>query len=483
MKRIKILTLLFILVFGTRCGKDFLEKPPLNEITAASFWLTESDAVLGLTAVYDALQMQSGYRLGTIMFGDIAGDDMTCFDINWYVKTDAFTFNADDAEMKNSWRAWYSGISRANSVIKRVPDIAMDESLKARLVNEAKFLRALDYFNLVTIWGEVPLVTTEMDNTELLALKRESQENIWAQIETDLKDAEALPSEYPASDLGRATSGAAKALLARSYLYQKKYDLAASKAKEVIDGGVYDLHDEYTKNFQTAYENKGESIFEVQFTTGTGGWGNNEGNFAPSFSGPGGGGFVPTGSWGIIIPEASVKTTYEPGDARRAVNIFEEGSVYNNLQYDPTWSPSGVSFAKLIAGDPPSSSENIIDGERNMPVIRYAEVLLIYAEALNEQGLTDEALPYLNRIRERADLDPLDNLNQVQFRDALLQERRIEFFGEGHRFFDLRRMGKSMEFIHDKAGKNNYSEPKNLYFPIPQVERDLNSNLTQNTGY
>jgi hypothetical protein len=427
--------------------------------------------------------MQSGYRLGTIMFGDIAADDMTCFDINWYVKTDAFTFNADDTEMKNSWRAWYSGIARANSLIKRVPEIAMDETLKARLINEAKFLRALNYFNLVTIWGEVPLITTELNNTELLELRRESQETIWAQIESDLKEAEALPSTYPDSDLGRATSGAAKSLLARSYLYQKKFDQAAAKAKEVIDGGVYSLHDKYIKNFQTAFENRVESIFEVQFTPGTGGWGNNEGNFAPAFSGPGGGGFVPAGSWGIIIPEASVKDTYEPGDDRRAVNIFEEGSVYAGMQYDPSWSPSGISYAKLIAGDPPSASDNIIDAERNMVVIRYAEVLLIYAEALNEQGLTDQALPYLNMIRERADLDPLEGLNQAQFRDAVLQERRIEFFGEGHRFFDLRRMGKSMEFIHDKAGKENYSEPKNLYFPIPQVERDLNKNLTQNTGY
>ncbi len=165
------------------------------------------------------------------------------------------------------------------------------------------------------------------------------------------------------------------------------------------------------------------------------------------------------------------------------MNIFEFGSVYNSTPYDSTWSPTGINLAKYIVGDPPVSTEGPIDAERNTPVIRYAEVLLTYAEAFNETGQTAAAEPYLNKVRNRAGLGNLTGLSQDAFRDAVLQERRIEFFGEGHRFFDLRRTGKADKFIRAIAGKSNYIEPKNLYFPVPQQDRDLNSGLSQNAGY
>jgi hypothetical protein len=291
-----------------------------------------------------------------------------------------------------------------------------------------------------------------------------------------------LPAQYGSADLGRATKGAAKAFLARTYLYQGKFQQAADKAKEVIDMNVYALHDEYIKNFQSSYENGMESVFEVQFVPGTGGWGNNEGNWIPQFTGPPGP-YVPSGAYGIVVPEASAASIYETNDKRRAVNIFEAGSVYNGIPYDPSWSPTGVSLAKYVVGDPPVTSEGAIDANRNTPVIRYAEVLLIYAEALNETDQTSAAEPYLNEVRERANLTPLTGLTKDQFRDAVMQENRVEFFGEGHRFFDLRRTGKADEYIRVKAGKGNYAEPKNLYAPIPQRDRDLNPVLSQNPGY
>lgn len=484
MKKLFVLKALILILVICGCKKEFLINPPLNEITAASFWKTEADALLGLNAVYDALQIDRGYRLGAIMLGDIAADDMTCFDTEWFVKLDQFTFNSNEDQLLGSWRAWYSGISRANSVLKYVPDIEMNTEIRDRIVNEAKFLRGVCYFNIVNIWGAAPLITSELSNEQLLSLKREPVESIWSQIEQDFTDAEALPLKYGDADLGRATKGAAKAFLARSFLYQKKFQQAADKAKEVIDLGVYDLFDEYIENYQTASENGIESIFEVQFVPGTGGWGNNEGNWLVSYSAPGGvPEYVPSGGWGIIVPEATAGQAYEAGDKRRKVNLFESGSVYNNVPYDPAWSPSGVNFAKYIIGDPPSDKDAIIDAERNTPVIRYSEVLLIYAEALNEIDQTGNAFPYLNIVRERAGLPDLSGLSKDAFRDAILQERRIEFFGEGQRFFDLRRMGKSNEFIKVKAGKVNYSEPKNLYFPLPQTDLDLNSNLTQNPDY
>ncbi len=473
-----------VLFLGTlmACGQDFLTRPPLNQISDNSFWKTEQDATEGVTAIYDALQTDLGYRLGMLVFGDVAGDDMNSFDANWFVQYDNFTVNAADPQVLRAWRAWWAGVTRANIVLAHVPAIQMDNDLKTRLLNEAKFLRGVCYFNMVTIWGDVPLILTELNQAELNSVTRQSKDLIWAQVERDFTEAEALPLQYPATDAGRATKGAAKAFLARSYLYQGKYQQAAAKAKEVIDLNVYDLHDEYIKNFQTAFENGIESVFEVEFVPGTGGWGNNEGNWAPEFTGPPGN-YVPAGGYGIIVPEASHKKAYEPNDKRRSVNIFEFGSVYNSTPYDSTWSPTGINLAKYIVGDPPVSTEGPIDAERNTPVIRYAEVLLTYAEALNETGQTAAAEPYLNKVRNRAGLGNLTGLSQDAFRDAVLQERRIEFFGEGHRFFDLRRTGKADKFIRAIAGKSNYIEPKNLYFPVPQQDRDLNSGLSQNAGY
>lgn len=482
MKKIYIITFVFLLSFFTKCSEDFLERPPLNQISAESFWKTEADAELAVNAIYDALQTDLGYRLGHLAFGDVAGDDMTSFDTEWFVPYDNFTVNASDKQITRAWRAWWAGIARANAALDHLPSMGIDEALKARLLNEAKFLRGVCYFNIVTIWGEAPLVTHELEQSEVLTLTRQPQEEIWAQIEKDFLEAEALPLQYTA-EVGRATKGAAKAFLARTYLYQKKFQEAADKAKEVIDLEIYDLQDAYIKNFQTAFENGIESIFEIQFIAGTGGWGNNEGNWVPSYTGPSGNSYVPSSAWAIIVPSATYPDIYEANDERRTVNLFEDGSVYNNTPFEPAWSPTGVMLAKYIVGDPPVSTEGQVDAERNMPIIRYAEVLLIYAEALNELGLTPDAEPYLNQVRERAGLEPKTGLNKDGFREAILLERRIELFGEGHRFFDLRRMGKLDEYVRVNAGKDNYTEPKNLYFPIPQGERDLNPGLNQNTGY
>ena len=483
MKKIYILTLVALLVFFTKCSDEFLVRPPLNQISEESFWKTENDAVLAVNAIYDALQTDMAYRLGSIMFGDIAGDDMTSFDTEWFVAYDNFTVNASDKQVKRAWRGWWAGIARANSVLDRVPAMQINEDAKARFLNEAKFLRGVCYFNIVTIWGDAPLILHELEQSAIDAVTRQPAEKVWEQVEKDFSEAEALPLQYPSSETGRVTRGAAKSFLARTYLYQGKFQQAADKAKEVIDLGIYHLHDAYVKNYQSAFENGVESIFEVQFVSGTGGWGSNEGNWTASYTGPAGTSYVPSGAWGIVIPEASHIGAYETNDKRRAVNIFEAGSVYNNKSFDPTWSKTGLNLAKYIVGDPPVSTEGAIDTERNMPIIRYAEILLIYAETLNETGKTAAAEPFLNEVRARAGLQPITGLGKDAFREAILKERRVELFGEGHRFFDLRRTGKLNEYVYVKAGKVNFTEPKNLYFPIPQEERDLNPGLKQNTGY
>jgi len=184
------------------------------------------------------------------------------------------------------------------------------------------------------------------------------------------------------------------------------------------------------------------------------------------------------------MPEKDEEKAYEQNDKRRAVNLFEAGSVYSGIPYNPTWSPnSGTHIAKFIVGDNIITTQGMVDAERNMPVIRYSEVLLIYAEALNELGQTAAAEPYINMVRERADLLPISGLSKEKFQDAILQERRIEFFGEGQRFFDLRRTGKSEQYIKVLRGKTNFDVNKHLYFPIPLSEIELNRNIVQNPNY
>ncbi|HTE34004.1 MAG TPA: RagB/SusD family nutrient uptake outer membrane protein [Chryseolinea sp.] len=232
-----------LLILTTKCGDDFLVRAPLNQITEENFWLTAEDATLAVNAIYDALQTDLGYRLGGLMLGDVAGDDMTCFDVEWFVPHDNFTVDATNKQILRAWRAWWAGIARANAVLDRVPAIAMDETLQQRLLNEAKFLRGVCYFNIVTIWGDAPLILHELEQAEILTVSRQPQSELWAQIEKDFLEAEALPLSHP-TELGRATKGAAKAFLSRTYLYQEKYQQAADKAKEVIDLGIYALHDQ-----------------------------------------------------------------------------------------------------------------------------------------------------------------------------------------------------------------------------------------------
>src|SRR5258708_5037758 len=144
------------------CGQDFLTRPPLNQISDNSFWKTERDATEGVTAIYDALQTDLGYRLGMLVFGDVVGDDMTSRDVNWFAQYDNFTLNASDPLILRAWRAWWAGVTRANTVLAHVPNIEMDNDLKTRLLNEAKFLRGVSYFNMVTIWGDWPLILTDL---------------------------------------------------------------------------------------------------------------------------------------------------------------------------------------------------------------------------------------------------------------------------------------------------------------------------------
>src|SRR5690606_10069208 len=332
---------------------------------------------------------------------------------------DDFTTLTNNGIISSMWNAHYKGILACNAVIDRIGAVAMDEALKARFVGEVKFLRALQYFNLVRTFGDIPLVTHEItDVQEGYSYDRRPVAEIYTQIISDLTDAEAtLPQAYGAADMGRATSGAATGLLAKVYLTLQQWEEAAAKAGEIINGGQYILLDDYAAIFNIGNKNHAESLFEIQYKKGGFGTGSPFNNrFAPRGSGA----LVSTigAGQGQNQPTADIADAYESADKRKAVSLAEgymNGDAFVPDRY----------ITKYL--DPNLFAAN--DADNNWPVLRYADILLTRAEALNEQGYVadGEAFDLLNAIRIRAGLAPKYSgtlPDQQAFRLAIEHERR-----------------------------------------------------------
>ena len=463
----KLLPLLLISLIFHAC--DFVEEEPKDFLSPANFYQTEADATAAVNAVYNHLAAGGYYSSGIWSLGDVTSDLLQPGEGagQGRIALQTYTYDPTLGVVNNLWREVYTSINRANTVIERVPLIDMNVETRERLVAEAKFLRALNYFDLVRVYGDVPLLVNETVSLENLEVSRTATASVYDQIVTDLQDAlAALPASYPSDETGRATLGAARTLLARVYLYTGEYGLAAQLAAAVLDMD-YSLEPDYADLWRVENENGPEHVFSVQFRAGVRGSG-----FMETFAVRGGSSPI-TGFSGVIVEESFLQS-FDPADTRRDVSIrtsytFQDGTT-------ETFEPHVWKFFDPNAGDP--SDTNV-----NWPVMRFAEVLLIYAEALNEAngGPTPEAYEAMNRVRDRAGLAALpDGLDQAAFREAVLQERAWELCFEGHRWFDLKRSGTLMEVITD------YGQPiqdKHLLFPIPLREMDTNPELEQNPGY
>ncbi|MFN4146141.1 MAG: RagB/SusD family nutrient uptake outer membrane protein [Runella sp.] len=474
-------TLLFSTLFTgllTGCNEQFVNLIPPTQITTASYYKSASDIAGGVTAAYGALQPTYNFMF---LFGDVTTD-------NTFTPQEAIGSGQGDYDLlpvltnqpqvANMWNNSYAIIGRANIVLSRMPSITMNEQLKSRYEGEMKFLRALSYFNLVRLFGAVPLTIAEIQTVdELYTFGRESVDNVYAQIIKDLTDAERLlPATYAAaSDRGRATNGAAKALLGKVFLTRKQYPQAAAKLKEVIDSGTYRLLPNYADVFAVSNVNNAEVVFSVQYTKGNIGEGSPFTNFFATHNTISGTSIVAVGEalgFSQITPD--LEAAFEAGDTRKATSV---GVVRNTNFYTRKYM------------DVPSGP---LDAGNHWMVIRYADVLLMYAEALNEQAQTTQALAFLNQIRQRAGLSARTNLSQAEMRLVLEQERRVELSMEGHRWFDLIRTDRLlpvMNAYHEKYGIRRgggvlrYEAFVSL-FPIPIVEITKNpSKITQNPGY
>jgi hypothetical protein len=478
MKKVIIAFLLISVFFS--CTS--LDETPDSILTSGQFYKTTEDAVAAVNGVYEAALNPGPIAMYNRLFNlaievqtddVIAGQRVTNVDVR---AMSSLTHATTNDRVDELWKEHYVAVNRASTAIDNITEMAnIDETRKTRLINEAKFLRGLLYFNLVRLWGEVPLVLHAPGSVdkETINVSRDPVETVYAQVIEDLTDAENLPdpNEYASVDAGRATGGAARALLAKVYLTRQEWRLAVQKSSEVINGSYgYDLFENFADVFDAATKNGKEHLFSAQCQGG-----NNKGNRMGSSC-------TPTGIPGIAAAgtdeiASGVYELYDEKDKRRAVTFFtdlvspRDGKTY-------TFEPH---FCKYFD---PAEISNPTESNRNIPVIRFAEVLLIYAEAVNEAEGTPTAEAYraINRVRERAGLDDLPaGLTQSQFREAVYTERRLELMFEFHRWFDLVRTKRLIPALQ-VAGKTNASE-RHYLLPVPQRERDLNPNLSQNPGW
>ena len=496
MKKTAILTLLLSLSIVWSCDESKLDLVNPNELSPETFFETSNQLRDATNAAYANLQTLGLYTriyffANDLMsqestgLGSLAGDLRQFIDHSW---------NASHGPIAQMWTTLYQGIHKANFVIEnasRVPEVAITDELRNHFEGEARFLRAYYYFELVSRWGEVPLLTNVATVPEGVPVS--STEEVYAAILADLQfgvDNMLSVGDLPADRLGAATRGAALALKGKVHLFREEWDMARQMF-EAVDQEGYVLVDEFFDNFTEESENNGESIFEVQFTTefgASGSWGAAGSGVAEttfrsqeySFTG-----------WRNVIPSETIMDEFEDDDPRFAFTFYSEGDLFNNGQ-DTVQSgvnvaderPNWRKYQRHYKEFPPCCESGI-----NFRVIRYADVLLMHAEALNELGDQAGAVALLNQVRARPSVDmPLYGTAEMDGRgfpvgtqdevfEAIQHERISELTGEQKRYMDLQRWGLTSTVVP------NYQAGVHERWPIPQVEIDANAELTQNPGY
>jgi len=503
-------------VATTSCvdNEDLTQIDPNND-AVDSFWKTDQDALEGVNAAYGSLLTDGTYMRSTPLLLDVKADDSRT-NSPWGSMYNVGHFNsnvADAAIYGWAYETYYQGIYRANQVLTNVPAIQFeDAALKNRILGQAYFLRGLFLFHAVNMFKNVPL-PTELD----VYYPQKTQAEGWAQVIADFKAAaELLPTSYngvsglDAGQKGRATKGAALGYLGKTYLFTKDFTNAKTTFKQVIDLGVYSLVSNYRDNFTTANENNSESLFEVQFSRDAGGvdlgWGG-----------------APAAGWGKTSARA---ITYAPRafgwtDVQPSWVLFNEfhdektktGDLDPRLDATIFYNKPGAKlygrdFATFYAASPGDLNDIFCrkyqnsDGEFadeydwrsgiNERLLRYADILLMYAECLNETGDTPGAYSYIQMVRNRVGLPDLatakPGMTQDQMREQIGHERFLEFPLEGHRFDDIRRWGwlqdaTKLAWLKSRDAEFNSYTAGREYFPIPQLEMDNNPGTVQNESY
>ncbi len=482
----KLLFTTCALTLGLLAGCNVLDKEPLNSIAPSNFFKTATDAEAALTAAYDGLQAKGCYAEVLPLIGEMPTDN--CFSFNNDVRAlDVINWNSSTGQVYDAYRDPYQAINRANAVIKYVPAIDMPGARRDQILGEARFIRGLCYFNLVKLYGAVPLrlEPTESGTPAAINLPRTAADAVYGQIVSDLTTAEGLMA---ATNPTRATKAAAQALLARVYLTQRQWPAARDAAGRVLAGNSATLSASFNNLFPA--DNRPESIFEVQYA------GNADGG--TFFTLP-----------DLLLPQPPATFSFQKFDIPTAELLAQP------TPGDQRWSFQGVvnagrNFASYVDAGPGSgndrgpfvykwrSNPNGFNSPDNYYVLRLADVLLMSAEASNEaSGPNPDALARLNQVRQRAALPALTSASpeaatKKTLRDEIDRQRRLELAFEGERWFDLLRYARhnqaepgahvitALDIIQRNRGT---ADANFLLFPIPLAELNTNTQLQQNPGY
>jgi starch-binding outer membrane protein, SusD/RagB family len=461
-----IISILCICLFAcTACNKDFLELNPQSTIAPETFYKTAADAVTAVNGCYKSLAVGNQYA-GTFQVlmehrGDNYLDQDPSSGAGQNYQINRFSDSPGNTNLYNAWTSMYTTIFRCNTVLEAIEPITMDATLKNRIKAEATFIRALTYFNLVRFFGAVPLVTKTIDPISASALKRDAATAVYAQIEADLTAAAAnLPETYAAADLGRATRGAAQGLLGKVYMYQKKFTNAKTIFDEVINGKKFSLLPVVADVFSPTVKYHAEILFAVRFAKGL--TGQDHGFWYANTQ--------------IIGLDSTLFKAYDVLDTRRVQIEFSKPTGSSNI------------LPRKFHDTPVNNNAG-----NDFPILRYADVLLLQAEAMNEIGYSNStaantAFAYLNAIRKRAGLAELTGTDlgtQAAFRTEIYKQRRLEFPFEGDRWFDMVRTGTAVTDML-ASNKKITLAPFRFIYPIPQQEIDIASDkagFAQNPGY
>ncbi len=491
--KMRIFTSLFcIVLISSGCNDEFLERKPKGQLTFDTFFETEDHAIWATNAIYHQFRSWEMSAFPWIGITDIISDDAdkgsSPNDALYVLELDEFNFDQTNTTFQQAWQGNYHAIFRANLAIENIPGIEMNSVLRDRLIGEARFLRAYAYFRLVQWYGDIPLITRPLTDDEYYNQPRAPKEQVYDFIENDLVAAIAtLPEKsiYASADLGRATKGSARGMLTKLYMVKHDFVKASEQAEAIITSGEYILLPRYGDNFLPVGEHSTESIFEISAVA-----------IQASVAGPGATPFnmiqgvrgIPNLGWGFNRPSDDLVASYEAGDPRRQATIIYVGEVLpdgstivqdnldviNERYNQKAWVPAHAGLQD--------------NGPGNIRILRYADVLLLAAEAFNEIGNPGKALGYLNQVRARARgtntfiLPDVTTMIQSELREKIYAERRVELAMEQQRWFDLARWGRLSDELAPLFP--GFMSPKHLLMPIPQSEIDLTGGIiTQNPGY
>jgi len=503
---------LAISVLLSACS-DFLDKNPLVESSAETYYSNVNEANDAIIGCYSVTQLET-FQLGPFMIiGDDCSDDCDLGNENseafsWLGSTAqailSFDTQPNNWVSNDLWNQGFSGINRTTQVIERIRENEeIPEAKRNQFMGEAYYLRAFFYFFLTRQYGRMPVIDHILTYDEYY-MSRATLEETWNHIENDLKKAAGLLPEkdqYAAQDMGRATKGAANTLLGKAYIYQGKFQEAYDALIKVVNSGQYGLESNYADVFTLEHENGIESIYEIQHSTSGTGWSDsNEGSIL-SFYEHDADPDDPVkwhNGWSMHCPTWDLANAFEPGDPRKAATIIFEGDDFDGRIHKNAASSTGLQPKKWYIPYEQRSQIDQSDCPKNIIFSRYADVLLYLAEAANELGKTSEALDFLERVRSRArsnaeDPDVLPKVTETgkdALRDLIWHERRVELACEGQRFWDLLRQGRAGKIMKAYSTKynslkgRNFVEGKSELQPIPLAQVTVsNGTMEQNPGY